>query len=172
MLSQISDFFACVSIDVNCVYANSTAARPQIELIFLLFVTDVLEQTAEASNIMLQRALDCLNLPTAGNLQIWSDTGPHFRSAENLYYYARALPASRKQNILIRFLGEQHGKSILDKMFAWTGVHSSGWLGKYAKRKPIYDLDGMVRAFDAGRARASQERSRWAPMDRAKGSLS
>ena len=144
--------------------ANSTAACPQIELIFLLFVTDVIEQTAEASNIMLQRALDCLNLPTAGNLQIWSDTGPHFRSAENLYYYARALPASRKQNILIRFLGEQHGKSILDKMFAWTGVHSSGWLGKYAKRKPIYDLDGMVHAFDAGaqeQAKKDPDGPRW-----------
>lgn len=139
---------------------SSTIECPKIDFTFLLFLTDVIEQTAEASNLMLQAALNACSVPTTGSLQLWSDTGPHFRSAENLFFYARVLPATRKQKVLIRFLGEQHGKSILDKMFGWTGTHSSGWLGKYARKQPILDLNGMVRALQAG----AQEQKRKDPL--------
>ena len=127
--------------------ASSTEEKSfqRLSYVFLLFIADVVEQTAEASNIMLQTDLDCWNLPTTGTLQLWSDTGPHFRSAENLYFAAGVLPSTRKQNI--RFLAEQHGKSILDKMFTWTGVHK---MGRLAQKQPIYDVDAMRRAFEVG----------------------
>ena len=132
--------------------AKSSAAKPQVQMTFFLFLTDVVEQTAEASNLMLSEALNAAKVPENGVLQLWSDTGPHFRSAENLYFYARKLPQKRNQTIWTRWLGEQHGKSILDEMFGWTGVHRSGWLGKYVQTAPIYNLEDMVKAFRKGAA--------------------
>ena len=95
--------------------AKSSAAKPQVQMTFFLFLTDVVEQTAEASNLMLSEALNAAKVPENGVLQLWSDTGPHFRSAESLYFYARKLPQTRNQTIWTRWLGQQHGngKSIL-----------------------------------------------------------
>ncbi|CAJ1431147.1 unnamed protein product [Effrenium voratum] len=136
---------------------KSTVAQPQVDLTFLLFLSEVVEQPAEASNLMLQEALNATGAPFSGTLQLWSDTGPHFRSAGNLFFYARKLCQARKQPIQIRWLAEQHGKSILDEMFAWTGTHRDGWLGKHAARFPIYNIDDMAQALKTGAAAQMQK---------------
>ena len=129
---------------------SSTAEAPRLQTTFVFYVTEVVEQTAEASNLMLAAALSETNVSKQGALHLWSDTGPHYRSAENLYYYARTLPKERNQKVFIRWLGEQHGKGILDQFFGVSGTHRNGWLGQYAAKKPIYNIDDVVAALKAG----------------------
>ena len=95
---------------------------------------------------MLREALREASVPVTGNLHLWSDKGPHFRSAENLYFYARVLPNERQQNVLIRWLGEQHGKGVLDQQFGLAGTHKHGWIGQFARESPIYSIDDMCKA--------------------------
>ena len=150
---------------------KSTVAQPQVDLTFLLFLSEVVEQPAGASNLMLQEALNATGAPFSGTLQLWSDTGPHFRSAENLFFYARKLCQARKQPIQIRWLAEQHGKSILDEMFAWTGTHRDGWLGKHAARFPICKERRYGASSEDGCCCSDAEGPKRAKMDCQKGRL-
>ena len=129
---------------------TSSPAEPQLSTTYIFYVTDVVEQTAEASNLMLGEALKEVNVPTSGSLHLWSDTGPHYRSAENLYYYARTLPEQRKQKVFIRWLAEQHGKGVLDQQFGLSGTHNNGWIGMYARKHPIFTIGDMVEALKQG----------------------
>lgn len=72
--------------------SDSVAGSPKIFATYVIYVTDCLEQTAEASNRLLRQCLIDAQAPTTGALHLWSDAGPHFRSAENLHLYVRELP--------------------------------------------------------------------------------
>ncbi|CAE6918052.1 unnamed protein product, partial [Symbiodinium sp. CCMP2456] len=131
-------------------HSSSTPAAPRLQTTIIFYVTEVIEQSAESSNIMLREALREASVPVTGNLHLWSDTGPHFRSAENLYFYARVLPKERNQNVFIRWLGEQHGKGVLDQQFGLAGTHKHGWIGQFAREGPIYSIDDMCKALQQG----------------------
>lgn len=79
---------------------GSTSENPKLAITYCIYVTDCLEQTAEASNFLLRQTLLDADVPQTGMLHLWSDCGPHFRSAENIHYYARELPA---ESILAAF---------------------------------------------------------------------
>ena len=115
---------------------------------YLMLISEIREQTAEASNLMLEQVLAMANVSRAGCLHFFSDCGPHFRSAESLHHRVMQVCFQRKQTVRVNFLGEQHGKSLLDGAFGTTGMH--GWLGRYALKKPIHSLDHLLTAFKAG----------------------
>ena len=109
-----------------------------------------MEHTAEASDIMLAHCLRDCGVSKEGSLHVWSDCGPHFRSAENLHFYARTLVEKRKQPVLARWLGEQHGKGVLDQLFGISGTHLGGWIGQHALRQPIHNIEHMRKALQEG----------------------
>ena len=130
--------------------ASSTEEPPQIEMCLLLFVTDVVDQTAEASNILLQTALGCVNLPLAPCN--FGTQGP-ICEAQRIYFAARVLPAAtRKQNISIGFLAEQHGKNGLVRS------RLAGWVG-------------FCSGIRSGSERADSQRPCWTKMDCEEGVL-
>ena len=126
--------------------ASSTAESPVLDVTFIFFCTSIIEQTAEASNKMLSKALELAKVSRSGCLWLWSDVGPHVRSAENAFFYLRHLPQTRQQPVKVRYLAECHGKGVLDAMFAVTGCSKSGWIGRYAAKHQIDIFKDIVKA--------------------------
>lgn len=137
--------------------ASSTAESPLLDVTFIFFCTSIIEQTAEASNKMLSKALELAKVSRSGCLWLWSDVGPHFRSAENAFFYLRHLPKTRQQPVKVRYLAECHGKGVLDAMFAVTGCSKSGWIGRYAAKHQIDNVKDIVKALKLG---ASEQRAK------------
>ena len=96
---------------------GSTSENPKLAITYCIYVTDCLEQTAEASNFLLRQTLLDADVPQTGMLHLWSDCGPHFRSAENIHYYARELPA---ESILAAFWGIRWVRAICFFFLPWS----------------------------------------------------
>lgn len=110
-----------------------------------MYVTEVREQTAEASNKMIDAVLKECNVEATGVLRLWSDCGPHFRSSENLAHHIE-LCSARKQTVNCSFLGEQHGKNVLDSAFSVVSL----WLNNYAQKRPVHTVKQLVTAMQCG----------------------
>ena len=138
---------------------TSTVAKPDIQTTYLLLLNEVREQNAEASNRMLQEVIRECSVSTEGVLHLWSDCGPHFRSAENLHHHMYDLCVKRKQVINCSFLAEQHGKNVLDSAFGAL----SRWLGEQALRRPVLSVQNLHEAISAG-ADAAMKRDPQGPL--------
>ena len=91
-------------------------------------VGSVREQASEASNRMVDEAMQECSVLREGIVHMWSDCGPHFSSSENLHHHMYDLRMKRKQVISCSFLAEQHGKNVLDAAFGAV----SKWLDEQA----------------------------------------
>lgn len=99
---------------------------------------------------MLQKCMEDTNIDNNGTLHIWSDSGPHFRSAENLHFYTRQLPMNGKREVRVQWLGEQHGKGLLDQLFGQIGTQKNGWIARYVRKSPVHTIDDVVLALSEG----------------------
>ena len=128
----------------NHFFTPPKPSQLQLRQTYHMLITEVREQTAETSNKMIDHVLgETLN--TEGDLHLWSDCGPHFRSSENLAHHL-SLAEQRKQTVTCSFLAEQHGKNILDSAFGQVGE----WLEDWAKTKPIHNVQSLLQAMKAG----------------------
>ncbi|CAE8743686.1 unnamed protein product [Polarella glacialis] len=118
---------------------TSTAEKPELLQTNVLYIPDSGEQTAMAANFVLDQLLSDVDIHKTGVLHIWSDCGPHFRSAENLRHRCINLCKVRRQIVVVNFLAEQHAKNILDGIFGTTGL-KKGWLGQYARTHNIFNI--------------------------------
>ena len=151
----ISCFGCCVLAHTS----KSTAAKADIQVTYLLFLNEVREQNAEASNRMVDEVLRECEVSMEGNLHLWSDCGPHFRSAENLYHSMYDLCMKRQQVVNCSFLAEQHGKNVLDSAFGAVGR----WLQEQALTRPVHTAQHLVEAISAG-ANAAMKRDPRGPV--------
>lgn len=65
------------------------------------------------------------------------------------------LAAQRSQEIHLDFLGEQHGKGLLDAMFGVASDKGEGWVAKYARSHNIFTIDDLVTALQHGAKHAA-----------------
>ena len=121
-----------------------------------MYLSEVREQNAEASNRMIDELLGDIEIPDAGVLRLWSDCGPHFRSAENLHHHLFQLCVKRKQTVNCSFLGEQHGKNMLDTAFGAV----SRWLDEQALVTAIHNVQQLAGAIQRS-AEADPRGPRW-----------
>ena len=119
---------------------------------YVMLLSEIREQTAEASNLMLDEVVKMVDVSTDGCLHLFSDCGPHFRSAESLHHHVMEFCFKRRQEVRVNYLGEQHGKSLLDGAFGTTGMH--GWIGEYAREGPVHTIQQLLEAFQDGGRRA------------------
>ena len=119
--------------------------------VFFLLVSEVLDHDAQAACMMTNTILNHIRrLPDVAwssveNLVIVADCGPHFRSYENVAHFCVTLPRVLKMSVEICWLGEQHGKSGVDRCFGWC----NHWISDYINRKHIYNIEDLVQCFQA-----------------------
>ena len=118
---------------------------------YVILVNEVREQTAEASNTMIDEVLRLCAVSQSGVLHLWSDCGPHFRSMENLAHHLE-LCRKRHQTVTCSFLAEQHGKNILDSAFGAV----SRWLQNRALKKPVHTVQHLLEGIKEGAEAAVQ----------------
>ena len=82
-----------------------------------------------------------------------ADCGPHFRSKENVAHYCCTLPKLLNVPVKVCWLGEQHGKSGVDRAFGWC----NGWVSDYIQRHFIHGIDDLLSAFRQGANRMMRE---------------
>lgn len=75
------------------------------------------------------------------------DCGPHFRSRECVAFFLyNNLVHNWKVDVSLRFLGEQHGKGLVDRLFGWT----CAWIEGYLQQQPVYALQNLLACYKAG----------------------
>lgn len=117
-------------------------------------VTEILDHDAHVGNMMVNTVLACLkdqpqvDWQALRSLLLVADCGPHFRSKENLAHFCVILPRILSVPVEICYLGEQHGKSGVDRCFGWCNA----WITEYIRRHPIFGLDDLVTCFQQGAA--------------------
>ena len=127
--------------------------------LFVLLVTDVLDHDAQAASMMTNTVLAELRQHpnVAWNLVqkliFVADCGPHFRSYENVAHYCVTLPTTLRIPVEICWLGEQHGKSGVDRCFGWCNA----WIAQHVNEKPIHNLDHLIEAFLTGSSQMMRE---------------
>lgn len=119
--------------------------------VFFLLTSEILDHDAQAADILLNMVLaQVRQLPDADwssveKLILVADCGPHFRSYENVAHYCVTLPPILNKTVEICWLGEQHGKSGVDRCFGWC----NHWISTYILKNHIYNLDDLIRCFEA-----------------------
>ena len=119
---------------------------------FILLTSDILDHDAQAANMSTNTILHelrqhpAVDWDSVSHLIIVADCGPHFRSKENAAHFLYTLPLVLSITVEVCWLGEQHGKSGVDRCFGWC----NGWISHYIKRLPIHSLDDLVKCFEAG----------------------
>ena len=122
----------------------------QVEL-FVLVTSDILDHDAQAGCMMTNTVLAQLRqhqqVEWEGvmHLLLVSDCGPHFRSKENIAHFCYTLPRALKIGVEICWLGEQRGKSGVDRCFGWC----NGWIQQYVLRHAIHGLEDLIACFQA-----------------------
>ncbi|CAK9096415.1 unnamed protein product, partial [Durusdinium trenchii] len=79
-------------------------------------------------------------------LHLVCDCGPHFRSREGFAFFLHDLVKDWKVNVTLHFLGEQHGKGPVDRLFGWT----CAWIEAFLQDRPIYGLQDLLACYRAG----------------------
>jgi hypothetical protein len=97
-----------------------------------LFVIDCVKQLM-ANPFMAQFTQVCF----------WSDSGPHFRSAEILHFISNQLPVLFPKQFWLNYFTEYHGKSIVDGHF---GILSR-WFSEGESINYISNIDDLVNFF-------------------------
>ena len=126
---------------------------------FLLFVTDILDHDAQVGNMMVNSVLStlrsdaCVDWSALRHLLLVADCGPHFRSKENLAHFCVVLPKALQLSTEVCYLGEQHGKSGVDRCFGWC----NRWITDYIRRLPVYGLDDLLQCFKQGASQMMRE---------------
>ena len=154
----------CLGIVLIRHSVKSTAARPDLERVYAMYLTEVREQVAETSNKLLTEFMKEVKVSTEGNIHLFTDCGPHFRASECLHHSMYKVAAARNQTLHVSFLAEQHGKSIIDSLFGVTGLIKGGWLGDWARTRPVHTVGDLEKALQRGAARtmkADPEGPRW-----------
>lgn len=118
---------------------------------FLLLVSDILDHDAQAANMSANTVLQEVRKQTSvdwgrlRHLLFVTDCGPHFRSKENAAHFCYTLPLSLRVTSEVCWLGEQHGKSGVDRCFGWCNE----WIFSYIQRSPIHNLGHLIACFQA-----------------------
>lgn len=89
-----------------------------------------------------------------------ADCGPHFRSSENIAHFCVRLPKLLQVPVEVCWLGEQHGKSGVDRCFGWCNT----WITDYICRSPIHNLKDLMTCFQQGSAKMSKDDPQSAPV--------
>lgn len=58
----------------------------------------------------------------------------------------------------MQWLGEQHGKGLLDQLFGQVGSKQNGWIAQYIRKKTIFSCDDVLAALKEGAARSQTVR--------------
>ena len=87
------------------------------------------------------------------HLLLVADCGPHFRSKENVAHFCITLANALKTSVEICWLGEQHGKSGVDRCFGWC----NRWISDYIHRLPIHGLKDLLKCFNEGSKQMMKE---------------
>ena len=122
--------------------STSTPMRPRVAHAYYINLSEMREQTAEASNNMLDHVLKVAEVSQQGCLHLFSDCGPHYRSGLNLAHYVD-LCLSRKQELHVSYFAEQHVKSLLDGAFGTLGE----WLRQAALKRPVLSMPKLLDVF-------------------------
>ncbi|CAE7775499.1 unnamed protein product, partial [Symbiodinium necroappetens] len=129
-----------------------------IEL-FVVLVSEVLDHDAQVSTMYTNTVLAAVqNHPDVEwsrltNIIFAADCGPHFRSKENVAHYCVTLPKLLEKPVEVCWLGEQHGKSGVDRCFGWCNM----WIGEHIQRHVIHSIDHLLDAFRQGSTRMQTE---------------
>ena len=129
-----------------------------IEL-FVVLVSEVLDHDAQVSTMYTNTVLAAVqNHPDVEwsrltNIIFAADCGPHFRSKENVAHYCATLPKLLEKPVEVCWLGEQHGKSGVDRCFGWCNM----WIGEHIQRHVIHSIDHLLDAFHQGSTRMQTE---------------
>ena len=119
---------------------------------FVLLVSDILDHDAQAANMSTNTVLAELrkhkqvDWKAVTHLVIVTDCGPHFRSKENAAHFCVTLPKVLNISVEVCWLGEQHGKSGVDRCFGWC----NSWISNYILRNPIHSLEHLLQCFRMG----------------------
>lgn len=96
-------------------------------------------------------AIDCISqllqqpfMQQFGEFCFWSDSGPHFRSAELLHFVADRLPTTYiGKRFFLNYFTEYHGKSVVDGHFGLL----SRWFYDGEATQDIKTLDDLMNFF-------------------------
>lgn len=119
---------------------------------FVLMVTDILDHDAQAACMMTNMVIGAVrghpdvDWNMVQKLVVVADCGPHFRSRENVAHYCVTMPTQLQISVEVCWLGEQHGKSEVDRCFGWC----NSWITQYIHVAPIHSLDNLITAFEKG----------------------
>jgi hypothetical protein len=107
----------------SCLSHDSLAAFEQIEAIVQRFVKH--------------------DLPHVRTIHLWTDTGPHFRSAQSIGSVLFRLPSTTDLQVTQHYFIEGHGKSEVDAHFSLL----SAWLREAITQRTIKTTDELMEAL-------------------------
>ena len=70
---------------------------------YLMLLSEIREQTAEASNLTLDEVVKMVDVSTDGCLHLFSDCGPHLRSAESLRHHVMEFCFKCRREVRINY---------------------------------------------------------------------
>jgi hypothetical protein len=76
-------------------------------------------------------------------VNVWCDTGKHFKSRETAYSLLRLFPKRYQADFKLHYFGESHGKNPLDACFSLL----SRWLKESENEKCINSTDALINAW-------------------------
>ena len=116
--SENSDMFhgaARKTLSVFGSYTIQVDQRGRREVTATVLVSDIIELSALFGSLCVLRSLKQVkNVGKLTELILGFDSGNHFRSYENLYYFLRKIPVEKKQRTRVNYLVEKHGKAFCD----------------------------------------------------------
>lgn len=120
---------------------------------------DILDHDAQVGGMMVNtvlgqlRARPDVDWQAIQHLLLVADCGPHFRSKENVAHFCVTLPKKLGFSVEICWLGEQHGKSGVDRCFGWCNQ----WITEYIHVSPIHGLADLIKCFESGASHMMKE---------------
>ena len=143
--------------------ASGRSGQGQTECFFVV-ASEILYHDAQAATMLLNtligelRRRDDVDWDKVEHIICAADCGPHFRSKENVDHYCVVLPKVLGVSVEVCWLGEQHGKSGVDRCFRWCNQ----WVSTYTQTRNIHGISDLKECFSEGAAMMMAEDPRGA----------
>jgi hypothetical protein len=125
---------------------NSPVQKEYIGMFSEILSKDGLFSSDNIRNIVLKYC------PDKPNILLWSDSGPHFKCKDFMYFALHELPVKHNKKVQLNTFMEKHGKNGVDGFFSLIGR----WLKDEETRQAINTTEDFVSALQH---RASQSNS-------------
>ncbi|CAJ1352410.1 unnamed protein product [Effrenium voratum] len=103
------------TLSVFKMYAVERSRDGKRQVSAVVLVSEIIELSALFGSLCVLESLNHIqNLGSLDELILGFDTGTHFRSYENLYYFLYKIASEKKQQCRVNYLVEKHGKSMCD----------------------------------------------------------